>query len=145
MRMTRGLHPKTRPQRDGRPGHWAVPLRADDRVEHRDAPMGSVAKGLAWIAAGLLAIVAAVLIFTSAIKPRTPLMAGTAATRFHAPAPPLLVAPQADRAMLERAHAGPGDAAIERAMDAVIRQGWGDTQPPPSRDDVAMSRAKAGR
>jgi len=143
--MTRGLHPETRPQREGRPGHWSVPPPGAEQVEHRDAPMGAVGKGIAWILAGLLAIVAAVLVFTSAIKPRTPLMAGTAEKRFHTPAPPLLVAAPADRHALERAHKGPGEAAIERAMEQVVQQGWGDTGPPPGRDTVAMHRAEAGR
>jgi hypothetical protein len=72
-------------------------------------------------------------------------MAGTAAARFHTPAPPLLVAAPADRAALERAHRGPSEAALKRAVDQVVQQGWGDTSPPPSRADVAMRRAQAGR
>jgi hypothetical protein len=145
MSMPRGLHPETRPQREGRPGHWLVPLPSADQVEYRDAPMRAVGKGIAWIIVGLLVIVGAVLVFTSAIEPRSPLMAGTAAARFHTPAPPLLVAAPADRAALERAHRGPSEAALKRAVDQVVQQGWGDTSPPPSRRDVAMHRAQAGR
>jgi hypothetical protein len=145
MSMPRGLHPETRPQREGRPGHWSVPLPTAEQVEYRDAPMGAVGKGIAWIIVGLLVIVGAVLIFSSAIKPGTPLMARTAAARFHTPAPPLLVAAPADRLALERAHRAPGGAALDQAMEQVVHQGWGDTAPPPSRPDVAMHRAEAGR
>lgn len=145
MSLPRGLHPETRPQRDGRPGHWAVPPANAEQVEYRDAPMGSVAKGVGWIVFALVVIVGGVLIFTSAIKPRVPLLAGRAAAQFHTPAPPLLVAPQAHRAALERAHRAPGAADIERAMDQVLQQGWGDNAPPPGRPEVAMHRAEAGR
>jgi hypothetical protein len=143
MSMPRGLHPETMPQRDGRPGHWSVPV--GDQVEYRDAPMRAVGKGIAWIVFALLLIVGAVLVFTHAIKPRTPLMAAGAEKQFHAPSPPLEVAAPANRIALEKAHAGPGDEAIERAMGAVVRQGWGDATPPPDRDEVAMHRAEAGR
>lgn len=145
MKMTRCLHPETRPQREGRPGHWAVLLPIADQVEYRDAPMRAVGKGIAWIIVALLVIVGAVLILASAIRPRAPLLAGTAAARFHTPAPPLLVAAPAERAALERAHAPPGERAIDQAMDQVVRQGWGDSGPPPGRDGVAMNRAKAGQ
>jgi hypothetical protein len=105
--------------------------------------MRSVGKGIGWIVFALVAIVAGVLIFTSAIKPRTPLTAGSAAARFSAPAPRLQVAGPPERIALEKAHAGPGEAAIESAMGRVVQQGWGDAAPPPSRDDVAMHRAQA--
>lgn len=145
MSTTRGLHPETRPQRDGRPGHWSVPPPMADQVEYRDAPMRAVGKGLAWTVFALLLIVAGVLVFASAIKSRAPLMAGPAKARFHAPAPSLQVAAPADRVALERAHRGPDKAAIGRAMDEVVQQGWGDSTPPPGRDEVAMHRAEAGR
>jgi hypothetical protein len=143
MSDTRGLHPETQPQRAGRPGHWSVPV--GDQVEYRDAPMRAVGKGLGWIVVALLAIVGAVLIVTNASKPRTPLMAGIAAREFHAPGPRLQVSAPTDRAALERAHAGPDDAMIAAAMDRVVKQGWGDSTPPPSRPEVAMHRAEAGR
>jgi hypothetical protein len=145
MTMPRGLHPETRPQREGRPGHWSVLLPTADQVEYRDAPMRAVAKGLAWLVFTVLVIIAVVLIFTSAIKPRAPLLAGTAERRFHPVGPRLLVAPPADRARLERAHSGPSEAAIDRAMEQVLRQGWGDEAAPPGRADVAMRRAGDGR
>jgi hypothetical protein len=143
MSMTRGLHPETMPQRQGEPGDWAVPV--GDEVEYRDAPMRAVGKGLGWIVAVLLLIVAAVLIFTSATRPRTPLTAARAEARFRAPAPTLQVAAPAARAALERDHAGPGAAAIEQAMERVAAHGWGDGAPPPARPEVAMHRAEAGR
>ena len=143
MSMTRGLHPETMPQRQGEPGDWAVP--AGDEVEYRDAPVRAVAKGLAWIVAALLLIVAAVLVFTNATRPRTPLTAASAEAHFRAPAPTLQVAAPADRAALEKDHAGPGAAAIEQAMDRVAAQGWGDGAAPPTRPEVAMHRAEAGR
>jgi hypothetical protein len=34
---------------------------------------------------------------------------------------------------------------IAAAMDRVVKQGWGDSTPPPSRPEVAMHRAEAGR
>jgi hypothetical protein len=143
MSMTRGLHPETMPQRQGEPGHWAVP--AGDEVEYRDAPMRAVGKGIAWIVFALLLIVAAVLVFSSAVRPRASLMAGSAAAGFHAPAPRLQVAAPADRAALEKAHSGPDAAAIEQAMDRVVGQGWGDSAPPPTRPEVAMHRAGAAQ
>ncbi len=144
MKLTRGLHPKTRPQREGRPGHWAALLRTANQVEYSDAPMRAVAITLGLAILLVLIVVGGVLIFTSAIKPRTPLMAGTAAAHFKTAGPPLLATPEDQRSALEKAHSGPGDAAIERAMDQVVRQGWGETAPPPGRATVAMGRAKAG-
>jgi hypothetical protein len=145
MSMTRGLHPETMPQRAGIADGWAVPQPDEEQVERSDAPMSSVAKGLGWIVAALVLIIGAVLIFTSAIKPRTPLIARTAEARFRAPAPPLQVAAPADRVELERAHRAPNGSVLDEAVDQVIRQGWGDSAPPPSRQDVAMHRAGAGR
>lgn len=145
MTMPRGLHPKTLLQRAGRPGHWSVLLRTAEHVEHRDAPMRSLAKGLAATVVVLLLIVVGVLTFAGAIRPRTASHAAVAEARFHPAGPPLLASPEDERLALERAHAGPDKAALERAMDAAVRQGWGDTAPPPGRADVAMSRAKAGQ
>ena len=145
MNMPRGLHPKTLPQRDGRQAHWAVPLPMADQVEYRDAPMRSLGKGVIGVMVVLAAIIAAVLFFASASKPRSPQLAGTAAAHFHAAGPALEPTPAADREALERAHRGPDEAALDRAMDEVVRQGWGDTAPPPGRADVAMNRAKAGQ
>ena len=141
MKVTRGLHPETMPQRAGKPDHWTVPQPDAEHVELTDAPMPAVAKGIAWIVTALVMIVGAVLIFTSAIKSRTPLMADNAARAFHAPAPQLQVAAPAARAALERAHRAPSDA----AMDQVVKQGWGDTAPAPGRANVAMGRAGAAQ
>jgi hypothetical protein len=115
------------------------------QVEYRDVPPRIVAKGIAWLILALLLIVAIVLIFTSAIKPRSPLPADAAKERFRSAGPPLLSAPREERVALEAAHRGPDDAAIERAMDAVVRQGWGEDASAPGRADVAMHRAEAGQ
>ena len=143
MSATRGLHPETRPQRRGEPGDWAIP--AGDAIEYRDAPMRAVGKGLAWIVFALVLIVIAVLVFTSATRPRTPLRAASAAARFRAPPPTLQVAAPADRVALEKAHGGPDAAAIEQAMDRVVGEGWGDGSPPPTRPEIAMHRAEEGQ
>jgi hypothetical protein len=143
--MPRGLHPKTLPQRDGREGHWSVLPRTSDQVERHDAPMRSMGRGIVGTMIVLLLIVGGVLTLINAIKPRTPQLAGKAHAYFHTASPRLLVSPAADRMMLEKAHRAPGDAAIDRAMDRVVRQGWGDTTPPPNRADVATGRAEVER
>ena len=147
MKLTRGVHPQTRPQRDGRPGHWSVLLPTADQVQYSDAPMRAVAITLGCAILLVLTIVGAVLIFASAIKPRTPLLAGTAEAQFRTAGAPLLANPTAHRAALEAAHRGPDDAAIERAMDQMVQQGWGDAAPaaPPGRAAVAMGRAEASQ
>lgn len=145
MSMPRGLHPKTLPQREGRPGHWSVLLRTAEHVEQRDAPMLALGKGLAVSVLVLLLIVAGVLAFAGAVRPRSSLHPATAEARFHTAGPPLLASPEDERLALERAHSGPDKAALERGMDAVVQQGWGDAGPPPGRADVAMNRAKAGQ
>lgn len=141
--MPRGLHPKTLPQRAGWPGHWSSPPRTADQVEHRDAPMRSLGRAIVGMMIGLLLVVGGVLAFANAIKPRTPLLAGTAAARFRTTGPPLQIAGRADRAAIERAHGAPTDAAIERATDEVVSRGWDDSFPPPGRADVATRRAEA--
>lgn len=141
--MVPGLHPNTRPQRKGQDGAWAVA--ADDAFEARDAPARWVALGLVGILAVLLLSVACVLWFVGANKPRVPLPAGAAKARFHTAGPPLEPAPQPARAALERAHAAPDGAALDKAMGALVQQGWGDAEPPPSRADTALKRAEAGQ
>jgi hypothetical protein len=143
--MPRGLHPKTLPQRAGRAGHWSAPLRTADQLEYRDAPMRSLGSGIVGTMIGLLLIVGGVVTFVNAIKPRTPQLAGTAAAHFHTTGPALQIAARADRAAIERAHSAPTDAAIERAMDEVVRRGWDHSYRPPGRADVATRRAEAGQ
>ena len=95
MKLTRGLHSKTLPQREGRPGHWAVLPPTADQVEYRDAPMRAVTLALVGTMLGLLLIIGGVLVFVGAIKPRTPLSAETAEAHFHPAGPPLLDDPRA--------------------------------------------------
>lgn len=139
--MVPGLHPNTRPQRKGEDGAWAVA--ASDSFERRDAPPRWVALGLAGIMAVLLLSVAGVLAFVGATRPRVPLLAGAAEARFHTAGPPLESAPRSNRNALERAHPAPEGAALEAAMSAVERQGWGDAAPAPARADIALHRAEA--
>ena len=141
--MVPGLHPHTRPQRKGKDGAWATA--SGDAFEPRDAPPRWVAAGLIGLLIMLVLSVAAVLWFVSANKPRVPLFAGEAKARFHSPGPPLETAPPAGREALEKAHPAPDGAALDAAMDAVVRQGWGDAAPPPSRADTGLKRAEAGQ
>ncbi len=143
MSMVPGLHPNTRPQRKGGDGRWAVA--PEDAFEPRDAPPGWVAAGIAGILIVLLLSVGAALWFVSANRPRVPLMASQAAARFHTMGPPLETAPRADRLALVEAHPAPRGAELEAAMSRVLRQGWGDGAPPPSRADSALARAEAGQ
>nr|WP_166174801.1 hypothetical protein [Altererythrobacter segetis] len=139
--MVPGLHPNTRPQRKGEGGAWKVA--ADNAFEARDAPPRWVALGLVGTLAVLLLSVAGVLWFVGANKPRVPLLADAAKARFHTAGPPLEAAPQADRAALERVHPAPNGSALDAAMGAVVQQGWGEADAPPSRADTAMKRAEA--
>ena len=138
-----GLHPHTRPQRKGEDVAWAKA--GGDAFEPRDAPPRWVAAGIAGLLAILVLSVAAVLWFVSANKPRVPLFVGEAKTRFHSPGPPLETAPPAGREALEKAHPAPGAQTLDAAMNAVVRQGWGDIAPPPDRADTALKRAEAGQ
>jgi hypothetical protein len=72
-------------------------------------------------------------------------MAEQAQARFRTAGPPLESAPRADRLALGKAHPAPEGAALDAATDAVLRQGWGDAAPPPSRADSALARAEAAR
>jgi hypothetical protein len=139
--MVPGLHPNTRPQRKGEDGAWAVA--ADDAFEARDVPSPWVALGLAGILAVLLLSVVGALWFVGSSKPRVPSLADTAKARFHTAGPPLESAPKSDRAALERAHPAPDGPQLDAAMRAVVRQGWGDGEPRPSRADTALERAEA--
>jgi hypothetical protein len=141
--MVPGLHENTRPQRKGRDGAWADP--GDDAFEPRDAPPRWVGLGIAGLIATLVLSVAAVLAFAAANRPRASLHADIARARFHAPAPPLEVAPPAGRVALERAHPAPSGPALDAAMRAVVARGWGDAAPPPSRADTALGRAESGQ
>lgn len=143
MSMIPGLHPNTRPQRKGEEGAWV--LAARDEFEIRDAPPRWVAAGLAGIMAVLLLSVAGALAFVGANRPRIPLLADAAKARFHTVGPPLEAAPLADRLALEQAHPAPEGQALQAAMAAVVRRGWGEPAAPPSRADTALSRAEAGR
>ena len=143
MSMIPGLHPNTRPQRKGEQGAWA--LAARDEFEARDAPARSVAVGLAGIMALMLLSVAGALAFVGANRPRIPLPAEAAKARFHSAGPPLETASLTDRLALAKAHPPPDGQALEAAMAAVVRQGWGEPAPPPSRADIALSRARSGR
>lgn len=138
-----GLHPHTRPQRKGSDGAWAKA--SEDAFEPRDAPPRWVAAGIAGLLAILVLSVAAVLWFVSANRPRVPLFAGEAKARFHSPGPPLETAPPAGRQALEQAHPAPGAQTLDAAMNAVVRQGWGNMAPPPDRADTALKRAEAGQ
>lgn len=142
MSMVPGLHPNTRPQRKGEDGNWSVAAR--DAFEARDAPPRWVAAGLAGVITVLLLSVAGALGFVAANKPRVPLPADAAKERFHTAGPPLESAPRADRETLERVHQAPNGPALQATMDAVLRQGWGDSEPPPSRADTALKRAGSG-
>jgi hypothetical protein len=141
--MVPGLHPNTRPQRKGEEGGWAVAGR--NAFEARDAPPRWVAAGLAGVLAVFLLSVAGAMGFVGANKPRVPLLADDARARFHTAGPPLESAPRADRQALERAHPAPTGSALDAAMDAVVRKGWGDSTPPPTRADTALERAEAGQ
>jgi hypothetical protein len=141
--MVPGLHENTRPQRQKAEHGWADP--GDAAFEPRDAPARWVGVGIAGLIGILMLSVAAVLAFGSAVRPRESLHAGTAREHFRTSAPVLEVAPPADRLALEKAHPAPTGAALQAAEDAVVAQGWGDAAPPPSRADVAMHRAEAGR
>ena len=143
MSMVPGLHPNTRPQRKGKDGAWAVAGR--EEFEARDAPPRWVAVGLAGTFAVLLLSVFGALEFVDANKPRVPLLAGAAHARFHAAGPPLESAPRADREALAKAHPAPDGAPLDAAMNAVVKQGWGDAAPLPSRADTALKRAEAGQ
>jgi hypothetical protein len=143
MSMIPGLHPNTRPQRKGKDGAWA--LAARNEFEARDAPPRWVAAGLAGIMAVLLLSVAGALAFADANRPRASLPAEAARARFHTAGTPLESAPRAGRQALERAHPAPEGRALDAAMDAVLRQGWGQAAPPPSRADTALKRAEASR
>ncbi len=140
--MVPGLHPNTRPQRKGREGAWA--LTREDAFEARDAPPGWVGVGIAGIFIVLLLSVGGALWFVSANRPRVPLFADQAEARFHTAGPPLELAPRADRLALARAHPAPRGAVLEAAMESVLRQGWGDAAPRPSRAESALKRAEAG-
>jgi hypothetical protein len=140
VNTTTGLDPHTRPQRKGSDGQWATP--EDEAFEPRDAPPRWVAVGLAGTLATLLLSVAAVVWFVGANKPRVPLPAPAAQARFRTAGPPLETAPRADREALERAHPAPSGPRLQAAMDAVLRQGWGESAPPPPRADTAMARAE---
>jgi hypothetical protein len=139
--MVPGLHPNTRPQRKSEDGAWVVA--ADDAFEARDVPPRWVAFGLVGTIAVLLLSVACVMWFVGASKPRVPLLADAAKARFHTSGPPLETAPRADRATLERAHPAPQGPQLDAAMETVVRQGWGNAEPPPSRADTARARAEA--
>jgi hypothetical protein len=141
--MAPGLHPNTRPQRKGHDGAWTVTR--EDAFEARDAPPRWVAAGIAGILIVLLLSTGGALWFVAANRPRVPLMADQAQARFSTAGPPLESAPRADRLALARAHPAPRRAALDAAMDSVLRQGWGDTAPPPSRADSALARAEAAQ
>ena len=141
--MVPGFQPNTHPQRKGEEGAWAAA--GPDAFEARDAPPRWMALGLAGIVVVLLLSVACVMWFVGASRPRVPLLADAAKAHFHTVGPPLETAPRADREALVKAHPAPDGPALDRAMDAVLRQGWGDAAPPPGRGETAMKRAETGQ
>jgi hypothetical protein len=143
MSEPRGLHPETGHQRARRGRDWAEPGPGAEVVT-RDAPFGAVGKGLAALGLGLAATIALVLAFTGLALPRPEWGADAAHAHFRTAAPPLLHAPAQALRRERQGHPAPTAARLDRAMDRVIAQGWGDA-PPPGRAEVAIARARAGQ
>lgn len=141
MSLTRGLHPDTSPQRKEDGDAWTKP-NPQEAYEASDAPPRWVALGVGGILLVLVASVLAVAWLTGTIKPRRPIMAEQAEQHFRFAGPPLQIDQGAERSALESRHRAPAPQMLGRAMEQVLREGWGDEAPAPTRAQTALARAK---
>ena len=141
--MTRGLHPHTRLQRaETHESDWTL-ADPDKPLEFQEPPPRAVAKGLAAVFLALILSMAGVAGLLALLEKRTAIGADRAAAHFRTAGPPLLPDP---RTALERERAAhPEPVGIEEAMGAVSAEGWGETELPPSRAEIALDRTKANQ